>query len=77
MSRVLLFLPRAIRRTWRRSLFIRVTSTTLVLSVVVVGALGFLLLSRVTTGLLEAKERSAVGEATAGLGEAQDRKSVV
>jgi two-component system sensor histidine kinase MtrB len=71
MSRVLLFLPRAIRRTWRRSLFIRVTSTTLVLSVVVVGALGFLLLSRVTTGLLEAKERSAVGEATAGLGEAQ------
>jgi two-component system sensor histidine kinase MtrB len=71
MSRVLLFLPRAIRRLWRRSLFIRVTSTTLVLSIVVVGALGFLLLSRVTTGLLEAKERSAVGEATAGLGEAQ------
>lgn len=71
MSRVLLFLPRAIRRLWRRSLFIRVTSTTLVLSIVVVGALGFLLLSRVTTGLLEAKERSAVGEATAGLSEAQ------
>jgi two-component system sensor histidine kinase MtrB len=71
MSRVLLFIPRAIRRVWRRSLFIRVTSTTLVLSIVVVGALGFLLLSRVTTGLLEAKERSAVGEATAGLGEAQ------
>ena len=71
MSRVLLFLPRAIRRVWRRSLFIRVTSTTLVLSIVVVGALGFLLLSRVTTGLLEAKERSAVGEASAGLGEAQ------
>lgn len=71
MSRVLLFFPRAIRRVWRRSLFIRVTSTTLVLSIVVVGALGFLLLSRVTTGLLEAKERSAVGEASAGLGEAQ------
>ena len=43
----------------------------LVLSITVVGALGFLLLSRVTTGLLEAKERSAVGEASAGLGEAQ------
>lgn len=71
MVRVLLFLPRAIRRLWRRSLFIRVTSTTLVLSIVVVGALGLLLLSRVTTGLLEAKERSAVGEASAGLGEAQ------
>ena len=37
----------------------------------VVGALGLLLLSNVTTGLLEAKERSAVGEASAGLGEAQ------
>ena len=71
MSRILLFLPRALRRLWRRSLFIRVTATTLVLSIVVVGALGLLLLSRVTTGLLEAKERSAVGEATAGLGEAQ------
>jgi two-component system sensor histidine kinase MtrB len=71
MSRILLFLPRALRRTWRRSLFIRVTSTTLVLSIVVVGALGLLLLSNVTTGLLEAKERSAVGEASAGLGEAQ------
>lgn len=71
MARVLLFLPRALRRLWRRSLFIRVTSTTLVLSIVVVGALGLLLLSRVTTGLLDAKERSAVGEASAGLGEAQ------
>ncbi|HEV8024883.1 MAG TPA: MtrAB system histidine kinase MtrB, partial [Candidatus Nanopelagicales bacterium] len=71
MSRIVLFLPRALRRTWRRSLFIRVTSTTLVLSIAVVGALGLLLLSNVTTGLLEAKERSAVGEASAGLGEAQ------
>ena len=33
--------------------------------------LGFLFCSNVTTGLLEAKERSAVGEASAGLGEAQ------
>ncbi|MBL6631284.1 MAG: HAMP domain-containing histidine kinase [Candidatus Nanopelagicales bacterium] len=71
MGRVLLFLPRAVRRLWRRSLFIRVASLTLVLSITVVGALGFLLLSRVTTGLLEAKERSAVSEASAGLGEAQ------
>ena len=71
MGRVLLFFPRAVRRLWRRSLFIRVASLTLVLSITVVGALGFLLLSNVTTGLLEAKERSAVGEASAGLGEAQ------
>ena len=71
MGRVLVFFPRAVRRLWRRSLFIRVASLTLVLSITVVGALGFLLLSNVTTGLLEAKERSAVGEASAGLGEAQ------
>ena len=37
----------------------------------VVGVLGLSLLSRVTTGLLDAKERISIGEATAGLGEAQ------
>ena len=71
MARILLSFPRALRSAWRRSLALRVTSTTLLLSIVVVGALGLLLLTRVTTGLLEAKERSAVGEASAGLGEAQ------
>ena len=34
-------------------------------------ALGFSLLSRVTSGLLEAKDRASVGEAAAGLSEAQ------
>lgn len=63
--------PRWVRSTWRRSLFIRVVSTTLVLSFLVVGALGYLLLGRVTTGLLEAKQRIAVGEAAAGVSEAQ------
>ncbi len=33
--------------------------------------LGFSLLSRVTTGLLDSKDRSAISEATSGLGEAQ------
>jgi two-component system sensor histidine kinase MtrB len=69
--RVLLAVPRAIGRIWRRSLWLRVTVTTLVLSVVVVGVLGLSLLSRVTSGLLNAKERISVGEASAGLGEAQ------
>jgi two-component system sensor histidine kinase MtrB len=50
---------------------LRVTLTTLLLSAIVVGALGLTLLSRVTTGLLDAKERISVGEASAGLGEAQ------
>jgi two-component system sensor histidine kinase MtrB len=68
---VLLAVPRAIRRVWRGSLWVRVTLTTLVLSVLVVGILGLSLLSRVTTGLLDAKERISIGEASAGLGEAQ------
>ncbi|MBK9737979.1 MAG: HAMP domain-containing histidine kinase [Actinobacteria bacterium] len=63
--------PRAIARLWRRSLWSRVTVTTLALSIIVVGVLGFSLLSRVTSGLLGAKEQISVGEASAGLGEAQ------
>ncbi|MDP4804873.1 MAG: MtrAB system histidine kinase MtrB [Candidatus Nanopelagicales bacterium] len=69
--RVLLFLPRWVRRIWRRSLFLRVIATTLVLSIIVVGVLGFSLLSRVTSGLLDAKERISVAESAAGQGEAQ------
>ena len=47
------------------------TTSTLVLSALVVTVLGFSLLSRVTTGLLDSKDRSAISEASAGLGEAQ------
>jgi two-component system sensor histidine kinase MtrB len=71
VGRIVLFVPRAIGRLWQRSLALRVTATVLVLSIVVIGVLGLSLLSRVTTGLLDAKERISVGEATAGLGEAQ------
>ena len=67
----LLVPPRAIRRAWRRSLTLRVTTTTLVLSTIVMTVLGVSLLSRITTGLLEAKVTSSVAEATAGLGEAR------
>ena len=63
--------PRALVRAWRSSLMLRVTVTTLVLSVVTMAVLGFLLLNRITTGLLASKERTSVGEATAGLVEAQ------
>ena len=63
--------PRWVRLLWRRSLLLRVTSSTLLLSTVVMMVLGFSLLSRVTTGLLSSKDRIAVGEAAAGLGEAQ------
>ena len=63
--------PRWALRIWRRSLLLRVTATTLVLSTIVMAALGFSLLSRVTSGLLDAKDRASVGEAAAGLVEAQ------
>lgn len=58
-------------RVWRQSLLLRVTVTTLVLSLIVVGLLGLLLLSRITTGLLESAERTAITEASAGLSDAQ------
>lgn len=59
------------RSLWRQSLLLRVTVTTLALSVVVVGVLGVLLLSRITTGLVDSAERNALTEASAGLADAQ------
>ena len=63
--------PSSLLTPWRRSLLLRITVTTLVLSAIVMAILGFLLLSRVTTGLLDAAERTAVTEASAGLVDAQ------
>jgi two-component system sensor histidine kinase MtrB len=63
--------PSSLLAPWRRSLLLRVTLTTLALSALVMAMLGFLLLSRVTTGLLDAAERTAVTEASAGLVDAQ------
>jgi two-component system, OmpR family, sensor histidine kinase MtrB len=68
---------KALRSRWRGSLQARVTITTLALSIVVVAALGLILLSRITTGLLESAERSAITEATAGMVDAQRLSSAV
>ncbi len=62
---------RRVRATWRQSLMLRVTSATLALSIIVVALLGFLLLSRVTAGLLDSTQRSALVEASAGLTDAR------
>jgi two-component system sensor histidine kinase MtrB len=70
-SDLLLAGPRWLRQVWTGSLLVRITTTTLVLSVVAMSVLGFSLLSRVTTGLLNAKESLSVAEATAGLADAQ------
>ncbi len=50
---------------------LRVVSTTLALSLLVVGMVGILLVGRITSGLLDAKERAAVAEASSGAAEAQ------
>jgi len=63
--------PRWIRQVWTGSLLVRITTTTLVLSMVAMGVLGFSLLSRVTTGLLNSKESLSVAEASSGLADAQ------
>jgi two-component system sensor histidine kinase MtrB len=47
------------RQAWRRSLQARIVSITLVLSVLVVAVFGFLVASRITGGLLDARVRSA------------------
>ena len=56
---------------WRRSLQARIVATTLMLSVLVVAVLGWVLLARVTSGLLDARQRSALDESRSGLSEAQ------
>ncbi len=58
-------------RWWRRSVSLRVVATTMVFSVVVVGLIGVLLLQRINSGLLDAKTRASIVEATAGVTEAQ------
>ena len=64
-------LAHRVRHLWRSSTMVRVVTTTVVISVVIVGALGALLLTQVTDGLLNAKERTSVTEAAAGLADAQ------
>lgn len=64
----------ALRRplhAWRSSVALRVVSTTLALSLVVAGLVGWLLLGRITSGLLDAKERTSVAEAASGAADAQ------
>jgi len=58
-------------RAWRSSVSVRVVITTLALSLLVVGLVGVLLVGRITSGLLDAKERASVAEAQSGAAEAQ------
>jgi two-component system, OmpR family, sensor histidine kinase MtrB len=59
--------------SWRRSIRVRVVTTTLLLSGIVVVVLGVFLTQQITNALLEAKERAAMLQLDDGLGVAQGR----
>ncbi|MCW2862034.1 MAG: histidine kinase [Actinoallomurus sp.] len=58
---------------WRRSIRVRVATTTLVVSGLVVVLLGVFLMQQITNALLEAKERAALLQLDDGVGVAQGR----
>ncbi len=58
-------------RLWRSSLTLRVVSTTIVLSLVVIGVLGNALLDAIAQGLLAGKVDTALQQASTGTAEAQ------
>jgi len=55
-----------LRLRWHRSLQLRVVSTTLVLSVLVIAVLGFFLVQSVAAGLLSSAEKSAISQVQSG-----------
>jgi two-component system, OmpR family, sensor histidine kinase MtrB len=63
----------AAQASWRRSIRVRVVTTTLVVSAIVVAVLGVFLMQQITNALLEAKERAALLQLDDGAGIAQAR----
>jgi two-component system sensor histidine kinase MtrB len=64
---------RAAHSRWRRSIRVRVVTTTLLVSGVVVAVLGVFLMQQITNAMLEAKERAALLQLDQGIGVAQGR----
>lgn len=64
-----------LQSAWRRSLQLRVVVSTLLLSALVVGFVAAVLVSRIVNGLVEAKQRVALAEATTAFGNAQSLAS--
>ncbi|QBI52750.1 MtrAB system histidine kinase MtrB [Streptomonospora litoralis] len=60
-------LVRGVHQRWRRSLQLRVVTTTLLISALVTAVLGFFLVQQVLTGLLDAKREAALNDHKAGL----------
>ena len=65
-----------VRFRWHRSLQLRVVSTTLVLSVIVIAVLGFFLIQSIAAGLLTSAENAADSEVRNGRTAALDQSSV-
>ncbi|MQA95965.1 MAG: HAMP domain-containing protein [Streptosporangiales bacterium] len=55
-----------VRARWRGSLQLRVVTSTLVVSALVTGVLGFLLMQQIASGLLRAKENASLAEHAVG-----------
>jgi two-component system sensor histidine kinase MtrB len=67
----------AVRQRWRRSLQLRVVTTTMLLGTIVVLALGTVVLQRIQSGLVEERLNVARGEASRGLADAQSQLATV
>ncbi|MDT4935844.1 MAG: two-component system, OmpR family, sensor histidine kinase MtrB [Pseudonocardiales bacterium] len=63
---------RAVAHTWRHSLQVRVGTTTVLVTGVVVVIIGILLVDQVTGGILRAKKQAAVSQAKIGLATATE-----
>ncbi|CAL9451103.1 Sensor histidine kinase MtrB [Streptomyces sp. enrichment culture] len=60
-------------RLWRRNIQLRVVAATMLMSLTVVLALGFVVIAQVSTGLLDAKEEAAQSQAAGGFAVAQEK----
>ncbi|HEY0716571.1 MAG TPA: MtrAB system histidine kinase MtrB [Streptosporangiaceae bacterium] len=65
-----------LRFRWRRSLQLRVVTTTLALSTLVIAVLGFFLTQQISDGLLLNKEKSATAQVSQGLTVAESNASL-
>ncbi|WP_309144362.1 MtrAB system histidine kinase MtrB [Streptomyces sp. BR123] len=60
-------------RLWRRNIQLRVVAATMLMSLAVVLALGFVVIAQVSKGLLDAKEEAAQSQAAGGFAVAQEK----
>lgn len=59
------------RQSWNKSLSLRIISTTFIVSTVSVTIIGIILINRVSSGILSAKESASLTEASSAINEAQ------